>query len=300
MILSDFNENYLELLRHRLLNEKKIIIISCDFNLDLLKYKTNTDTENFLSTMFSNLLLPKILQPTRITPRSATLTYNIFINIQELPSTSGNITTSISDHLTQFLILENVADNAQSKQVKLQRDFKKFDEKKFKDDFEKIDLNESYDLDATNIDSGLSILLKNIDILLDAHAPYKQITEKKVSLSLKPWVTRGIQKSISRRNKLHKKMLKEKQQEMKTNLFRDYRKYCNKITELLRLSKTNYYHKFFEEHKSDHKAVWQRINEIIQSHRCKNNFSPKNIIKDGKYVTTPQNISNNLIHSLPQ
>ena len=37
--------------------------------------------------------------PTRITDRSATLIDNIFLNTQRHKQTSGNLTTSISDHL---------------------------------------------------------------------------------------------------------------------------------------------------------------------------------------------------------
>ena len=51
--------------------------------------------------------MPQITLPIRVTGRTATFIDNILINSYENKSTSGNITTSISDHLPQFLIIEN-------------------------------------------------------------------------------------------------------------------------------------------------------------------------------------------------
>ena len=45
--------------------------------------------------------------PTRITEKTATLIDNIFVNGQTQKYNSGNITTSISDHLPRFIIIEN-------------------------------------------------------------------------------------------------------------------------------------------------------------------------------------------------
>ena len=42
-----------------------------------------------------------------INEKTATLIDNIFVNGQAQKYNSGNITTSISDHLPQFIIIEN-------------------------------------------------------------------------------------------------------------------------------------------------------------------------------------------------
>ena len=49
-----------------------------DFNLDLLKFKTHSDTDAFLNAMLTINFQPQILQPTRITNHTATLIDNIF------------------------------------------------------------------------------------------------------------------------------------------------------------------------------------------------------------------------------
>ena len=51
--------------------------------------------------------MPQITLPTRVSGRTAKLIDNILINSYENKCTSGNITTSVSSHLAQFLIIEN-------------------------------------------------------------------------------------------------------------------------------------------------------------------------------------------------
>ena len=49
---------------------------------------------------------PHILKPTRITGNSAPLIDNIFFNSIKYHTVSGNILTDISDHLPNFLIID--------------------------------------------------------------------------------------------------------------------------------------------------------------------------------------------------
>ena len=83
-------------------------IITDDFNLNLLNYAKNTGTFEFLESVFSNNSTRQINLPTRITGTSSTLIDNVLINSQENLYTSGNLTTSTSDHLLQFTSIENV------------------------------------------------------------------------------------------------------------------------------------------------------------------------------------------------
>ena len=47
--------------------ENKPYLIMGDFNLDILKYDSHFDTDNFLNIMLSNRFQPHVVQPTRIT-----------------------------------------------------------------------------------------------------------------------------------------------------------------------------------------------------------------------------------------
>ena len=51
-------------------------MISGDFNLDLLKFGSHSETDEFLNILLTNFFQPHILQTTRITDHSATLIDN--------------------------------------------------------------------------------------------------------------------------------------------------------------------------------------------------------------------------------
>ena len=79
MDLREFNNDYLNFISEKLLHKKnKHIIMMRDFNVDLLKYTTDTSTAQFLDQMYSSSLLPQITSPTRISTKSKTLIDNIF------------------------------------------------------------------------------------------------------------------------------------------------------------------------------------------------------------------------------
>lgn len=84
--------------------EGKYCMISGDFNIDLLKFGSYSETDEFMNILGTKFFLPHILQPTRITDHSGTLTDNIFFNSLEHYAVSGNI-NDISDHMANFLII---------------------------------------------------------------------------------------------------------------------------------------------------------------------------------------------------
>mgnify|MGYP001796527240 CR=1 FL=1 len=71
-----------------------------DFNLNLLNYESHPETDDFLNIMSANFIFSFILQPTRITDRSATLIDNIYAIVYAHNAISGN--------LPQFLVTENL------------------------------------------------------------------------------------------------------------------------------------------------------------------------------------------------
>ena len=52
-------------------------------------------------------------------------------------------------------------------------------------------------IEEQNIDYSTEIFLNRIIELLDKFAPFKKISKYKLKFKLKPWITPGLQKSIS-------------------------------------------------------------------------------------------------------
>ena len=125
--LTDFNSSYLDKLLKHISKKQKPTFLLGYFNLNLLNYNEHNSTKEFLDSLASNSIKPLILQQTRIIGYSNTLTDNIFSNIIDPGIMSGNLTSSISDHLSQFAMIPNMFGNtARNKSNIYERDWSKF------------------------------------------------------------------------------------------------------------------------------------------------------------------------------
>ena len=59
------------------------------------------------------------------------------------------------------------------------------------------------------------------------------LNNRELKLERKPWITKVIRKTISKRDKLYRKFLKERIQESKEELYNTYKKLTNKIVNSL-------------------------------------------------------------------
>ena len=64
-------------------------------------------------------------------------------------------------------------------------------------------------------------------------------------LSFKPWISKGILKSIKRKNDLFKKIVRCKNNIIKTQKYEEYRVLKNNLNEIISRSKKMYYEKYF-------------------------------------------------------
>ena len=82
--------------------------------------------------------------------------------------------------------------------------------------------------------------------ILDKHSPLKKLTEYKLKLKTKPWITSGLQKFISLKNKFFKYCINKKDLTKKTELHNKHESRRNILSTLIKKSKQNYITKFFE------------------------------------------------------
>ena len=78
-----------------------------NFNINLLYCNIDKNTSDYIDILYSHAFFPLINSPMWITPNLRTLIDNIFYNNVIKNIISGNIKTSFSDHLTQFLLVSN-------------------------------------------------------------------------------------------------------------------------------------------------------------------------------------------------
>ena len=58
-------------------------------------------------------------------------------------------------------------------------------------------------IDELNADNATKMHLDKINMLLDTYVSLKRINKYKLKFTFKPWITLGLQKSISVKNKFH-------------------------------------------------------------------------------------------------
>ena len=102
---------------------------------------------------------------------------------------SGNIITSISDHLTQFLLFPIKAQKEQKQEI-YQRNFKNFNEKNFPEDLKNLNWDRVLELNKNNTNRSFKKLFETIEKLLDVYAPVSKLSKSKIKLRSKPWLTK--------------------------------------------------------------------------------------------------------------
>ena len=103
----------------------------------------------------------------------------------------------------------------------------------------------------------------------------------------KPWLSKGLLKSVKRKNKLYRQYLSDTSAQ-KEALYKEYR---NKLNHSLRIAKRLYYDKKLNESKTNMRATWRLLNDLIYKRKpkLKSNQSFK---ADELEITNPVAIAN--------
>ena len=140
--VSTFTNDYLKNMFNAVHLENKSTLLTGGFNVNLINYNKK-EAHNVLELLFNRNFIPQIALPITVTGKSATLIDNIFVNNPSLKCLFGNITTSVSDHLPQFIFLEHFK-GRNLKRARINttyRDFRYFNIGSFKRGLQEINWN---------------------------------------------------------------------------------------------------------------------------------------------------------------
>ena len=227
------------------------------------------------------------MQPTRITSHSNTLIDNIFSSVIDPDIIPGNLTATISDHLPQFAIIPNMFGNISGNNSNIyERDWSKFNRENFILDYFSADWEEC------NLDNSTKIYLDKINMLLDTCAPLKKINKYKLKFKSKPWITLGLQKSISVKNKLLANFINKKDPILKEEFHTNYKKYRKLLSTLMKKSKQAYYDKYFERNWNTIKNTWKGIKSLISLQTVASSVPTVLSLDNCDTLTNPYDIAN--------
>ena len=295
MSIFEFISDFLEALLNKISFEKKEVILLGDYNINLLNCESDKSTSDFLELMLSFSFLPQIIKPTQITPRSQILIDNIFLNEICSNVIAANITTDISDHLTQFVAIPAQKQFLENKKQDVyKRNYKNFDYIKFKEDFNKIGWENLFAVD--NVDTAYDLFLEEIQKLIDKHIPFEKVSKRKLKQqNRQPWIGIHLMKTINYKNKLYKKCQLEPDLALKEKLSNEYKILKKTIKKDLQLAKDKYYQTFFKGNKNNLIKVWRNIKNLINfsSKKTKtNNIITSLYLDGGKVTSNPLEIAN--------
>ncbi|CAK1597655.1 unnamed protein product [Parnassius mnemosyne] len=107
------------------------------------------------------------------------------------------------------------------------------------------------------INLAAQILTSKLEKAIKDNTFTSKISKRKTPL--KPWITVGIVNSIRKRDKMHKKLKKDLNNEQLGHIYRNYR---NTLNRLIKQLKINYYKVLLEKNKGNMKETWNTIKEI--------------------------------------
>ena len=270
----------------KLKRENKQMFLVGDMNYDLLKLNVDANVSNFYDILTDSFLQPCILEPTRmIYGNKPSIVDNIFTNVLSKKIISGNFMDIVSDHMPNFVIASSV--NVKNKKnTRRIRSFKNFDETKYKNDIAAINITDEIS-SLQNINDIYDAYHDKLMKVIDFHAPLIEITKKEMKWKTKPWITKGIQKSIKSKKSCYRKYIKT------SNKFWFDRcgLYTKKIKKLMFISKKKYYENYFAENSKNARKTWKGINELLNKSK-KASDADIFLNENGDIITDKEKISN--------
>ena len=191
----------------------------------------------------------------------------------------------ISDHLPTTCSINLTANRVNNPTYR--RDMSNFNRENFLDDVNSLVLDLSNDLTSshhditTQLDMTYNSFISKFSEIVDAHAPIKPLSKRQKKQKIKPWLTKGIIKSIATKNKMYTKCYKQNKPEL-TSM---YKKFLNKLTTVKRLAKEQYYTAQLIEHKQNISKQWAIINELLERNNKRHRTISKMVNKDNVTVT---------------
>ena len=137
-----------------------------------------------------------------MTSKSKSLIDHIYTNDIKHRMNSGILVSDISDHFPVFAIISKMKPPSNQVDNHCVCDMKKFDHENF---LEQLDNQLSLVRNSfctKSVNEQFDQIVSTLSEVVDIHAPLRKATRKEKRLKLRPWITRGILKSIGFKNKL--------------------------------------------------------------------------------------------------
>ena len=179
-----------------------------DYNIDLMRVNANSSVKNHVHYMINLSCKCVIDLHTRITSHSQTLLHHIYVsdNTRHV-YTSGVLLTNLSDHYGTFMAVAEKKSHLDKPKVVQIRDMSNFDLELFLQVLEQhLRDAELENNDAVN--EKIDKFCVTFNSVVNKFATLRKASCKVKRLQAKPWLTKGLLKSIKRKHTLFFKLQK--------------------------------------------------------------------------------------------
>jgi hypothetical protein len=271
----DFSAEFAEVLKYFESSQSEVII-SGDYNINLLKVNENDHINNFFNVVTSHSYFPALTLPTRLSQRSATLIDNFYCRLSDatINSVSGILIKKFSDHQPYFMCMEGISNKTKKPAYIRISCHKPTAVHDFISDLENENICNILNNDSNaDPNTNYNILDKVLLKLYDKHFPIKLKKHHKHKYKCNKWITSGIIKSIKKRDKMYKCLKMTNQDSPEFNIRKQELANTNRILkQCIRSAKASYFSTQFNKHKSDMKNTWKTISDLLNKNKKIKNF----------------------------
>lgn len=264
----------------------------CDINLLVGDININIFDDNneycqqYLNTLSEFGYISAINKFTRIQGETKTCIDHIFIktNISYDLFTPVVLETQITDHYPTLLKYLSLAPETEHRNYYNKKpEFKNYiSYDKLKNVLRSENYHDIYD--AENINNAVDLFINKLQLHISNCT--NKIKMKRNEIKRNNWITNGLINSINKKNSMHKKL---KNNPENNNLLNQYRIYRNKLNELIKKTKTNYYKNQITESNNCPAKMWQCVKDIQGQNNKVNITSIKN--SNGEIISNKSEIT---------
>ena len=276
-------------------HKNKQILITGDFNIDLIQYDTDERSRELIDITSNHGFSQVISRPTRITDHSSSLIDHIYTNKISKVISSCVVTLDVTDHLGTYIKVsldgnfDRAAHPVYRRNNRENSEYRLFNEAnngKFKELLESENWDEVNDV--LNADEKYN---KFVEIYTKHYNnAYPLITKRKrrknERVLPKPWIMEWLEDACNRKQMAYHEFVNEPSAQNKAIYDKLY-KFCDKH---VTIAKKKYYRKYFDEHSDNSRKKWQMINKLLNRRKGRVQINKLTDSK-GNITNKPQEIS---------
>ena len=262
----------LEIVLNQVDNDKTTVLTG-DINIDVIQF-SNEDVVTYMTTLMSYGYLPYITIP-RLTYSSMTCIDHIFIRLAHrekvLNILSGLFYRDITDHLPCFTSIKHNRTCCIGERP-MTRLFGEKNSNYFVQRMEAENWNEIYSEGGGYYTKFITVVLR----IFQQSFPVVRVSRKR--WRDKPWVTKALKTSITRKNNLYQASLTHHDNQKNET----YKTYKNTLRKRLKEAEVKYYEELFDNHNNSVYNIWKTLNPIINPKKGKSFTTIKKLVIETK------------------